>query len=205
MKTALLMLAAGNSKRFGGIKQLADIQGQPMLCYCLDQYKHNENWLAGIDVTYVVLGANAASIKKILSRDVNVVIASSWQQGMGSSLAQAMCALANDISHVFITLADQVALSPTTLENLLIQSKQAPEKIIAASYRNQQISSELGVPVIFPRHYFADLVRLSGDRGAKGLLKENLDNVLAVPLPSAECDIDTPQDLARYRAVLSLL
>ena len=70
------MLAAGQSKRFNGIKQLADIQGQPMICHCLSHYRQGDKWINGITNGYVVLGSNAEIISQVLPNKVNKYVVS---------------------------------------------------------------------------------------------------------------------------------
>ena len=95
MKTQLILLAAGQSQRFGGIKQLTDIYGQPMICHYLSHYRKGEKWLKGITNGCEVLGANAALISQILLDEVNQYVVSSWLKGMGHTLAQSILNIAD--------------------------------------------------------------------------------------------------------------
>ena len=47
----------------------------------------------------------------------------------------------------------------------------------------------------FPRWCFRELLELRGDRGAQTLLQRHLDRLVRIPMPSAELDIDRPEDL----------
>jgi molybdenum cofactor cytidylyltransferase len=51
-----------------------------------------------------------------------------------------------------------------------------------------------GVPALFPRTFFADLMALDGDSGAKAML-QSLNDKVTVPMPEAAIDIDTIEDL----------
>ncbi|WP_293745920.1 nucleotidyltransferase family protein [uncultured Paraglaciecola sp.] len=190
MKTELIMLAAGQSKRFNGIKQLADIQGQPMICHCLSHYCQGDKWINGITNGYVVLGSNAESICKVLPANINQFVVDSWPLGMGHSLAQSIQLIANDTTHILICLADQVALNQQLILKMLEQTSRFPNHIIAASYANK-----VGVPAIFPRQYLSELAQMTGDNGAKSLLQKYSQQVLAVDMPEAAFDIDTIEDL----------
>ena len=190
MKTELLMLAAGQSKRFGGIKQLADIGGQPMICHCLSQYRRGEKWLNGISNGCVVLGSNAALITQVLPNNVNKYVVDLWLNGMGYVLAQSIHNVAVDTSHVLIGLADQVAISQSMIIHLLDESKNHQGQIIAAQY-----NGGLGAPVIFPKDYFCELRQLTGDKGAKVLLKQYSQKLISLTMPEAALDVDTPEDL----------
>jgi molybdenum cofactor cytidylyltransferase len=190
VKTELILLAAGQSKRFGGIKQLTDIHGQPMICHCLSQYRQGEKWLTGITNGYVVLGANAELINEVLPNNVTRYVANSWQLGMGHSLAESMHLIASDTTHVLIALADQVALTQNLVIKMLQELNRYPQHIIAAKY-----AGIVGAPTTFPKQYFFQLSQLKGDKGAKTLLQQYSQQVIGLTMPEAALDIDTPDDL----------
>jgi molybdenum cofactor cytidylyltransferase len=190
VKTELILLAAGQSRRFGGIKQLTDIYGQPMICHCLSPYRQDKKWLQGITNGCVVLGANAGLITQVLPDEVNKYVVSSWRKGMGHTLAQSILNIASDSSHVLIGLADQIALTQQMITRLLDAAKKHPTHIVAARYRGGH-----GAPVIFPKKYFAELSQLTGDKGAKTLLLQHSQHIMSIEIPEAAFDIDTPQDL----------
>jgi molybdenum cofactor cytidylyltransferase len=58
-----------------------------------------------------------------------------------------------------------------------------------------QYAGTVGVPAIFPRWSFRELNELRGDRGAQVLLHRHVDRLVRLPMPSAEVDIDRPEDL----------
>jgi len=189
VKTELILLAAGQSKRFGGIKQLAKIYGQPMVCHCLSQYRHGGKWLGGITNASVVLGSNAELISQVLPDYVNTYVVHSWLKGMGHTLAQSIQNITNDTTHVLIGLADQTALTHQMISRLLDESNTYPQHIIAAKY-----IGGLGPPVIFPKQYFYELSQLTGDKGAKILLQHHHQKIISLAIPEASFDIDTPED-----------
>lgn len=192
MKTELILLAAGQSKRFGGIKQLADIHGQPMVCHCLSQYRQGENWIEGIYQGHVVLGSNAQLISENLPINVVKFVVNTWLQGMGHTLAQSMQVVATDTSHVMIGLADQVSITQQIVIRMLCESNRHPKHIVAAAY-----AGGVGAPVIFPRPYFSQLSQLTGDKGAKALLAQYPQQIIRLDISEAEIDIDTVKDLKR--------
>ncbi|WP_289028676.1 nucleotidyltransferase family protein [uncultured Paraglaciecola sp.] len=192
MKTELLLLAAGKSRRFNGIKQLADINGQVMVCHCLSAYQQDGKWLEDIAFGTVILGANAKAVAKVLPITVNAYIAQSWEQGMGHSLAESIGVLSRSTTHVLVGLADQIAIRSLAIKALLEASKQHPQKIIAAEYQDKA-----GVPAIFPKAFFSQLSKLQGDKGARDILQNNNGNVIKVTMSEAVIDIDTQDDLLR--------
>ena len=68
--------------------------------------------------------------------------------------------------------------------------RRQPHYVAAALY-----GGACGVPAIFPRSLFQELAQLRGDQGARMLLRRNVDRLVRVPMPGAELDIDTPEDL----------
>lgn len=190
MKVELIILAAGQSKRFGGIKQLTDIHGQPMICHCLSQYRQAEKWIAGIANGYVVLGANAELINEVLPNNVTRYVANSWQLGMGHTLGESMHLITSETTHVLIALADQVALTQNLIIKMLQELNKYPQHIIAAKYEGI-----VGAPTIFPKQYFFQLSQLKGDKGAKTLLQQYSQQIIGLTMPEAALDIDTPDDL----------
>ncbi|MEP1382557.1 MAG: nucleotidyltransferase family protein [Paraglaciecola sp.] len=192
MKTELLLLAAGKSRRFAGIKQLADINGQAMVCHCLSAYQQDGKWLEGMTNGTVVIGANASVVSEVLPSTVHSYIAQSWEQGMGHSLAESIGVLSRSTTHVLVGLADQIAISSQAIKALLEASKRHPQKIIAAEYQDKA-----GVPAIFPKAFFSQLSMLKGDKGARDILQNNNGNVIKVTMSEAAIDIDTQDDLLR--------
>lgn len=190
MKTELILLAAGQSKRFGGIKQLTAIHGKPMICHCLLQYRQGKKWIEGIADGHVVLGANAHLIIEQLPKSIKKHVVNSWGKGMGHSLAESMQFLDNNTTHVLIGLADQALITQQMIQGMLHKSSLYPHHIVAAKYAGQ-----LGAPTIFPRQYFSQLSQLTGDKGAKVILQQHLQQVIRLEMPEAAFDIDTQDDL----------
>ncbi|WP_339720210.1 nucleotidyltransferase family protein [uncultured Paraglaciecola sp.] len=193
MKTELLLLAAGQSKRFGGIKQLTKIQGKPMVCHCLIQYRLGDSWLEGLADGHIALGANAALIKDLLPINVNKHVIETWENGMGHTLAESMQYLAPNTTHVLIGLADQVMINQQMIKGILAQSSQFPKNIVASKY-----AGRLGAPVIFPRQYFSQLRQLKGDQGARHILRQHVTEVVSMQMPEAALDIDSQDDLKAF-------
>lgn len=200
MPVTVLMLGAGKSKRFGSAKQLANINGKPLVVHCLEQYLINGKPIKGIDKVHIVLGCYKQQIQTLLPIGVEPLEVDSWDLGMGHSLAEGICQLEDisqtgeKITHILITLADQVAINIGIVNRILLTSSEHPSKIVAAKFKDS-----IGAPVIFPAAYFKQLKELSGDRGAKRVIQQNLDNVMCLAIPEAALDIDTPEDLLSYK------
>lgn len=190
MSVHILVLAAGEGRRFGdAVKQLAMIGDKTMLEHAVDQ----ASILAPARVS-VVLGFRHEHLS-LLVRRAQVVINPNWNQGIGSSIACGVAALPASASAVLIMLCDQAALSSFDLARLTSRYEQLKSNdippIVCASY-----ADGLGVPAIFPNHYFDQLKELKGDMGAKHILQQN--SVISVPMATAAIDIDTQDQWARF-------
>ncbi|MEO1433832.1 MAG: nucleotidyltransferase family protein, partial [Cyanobacteria bacterium J06633_8] len=141
----------------------------------------------------VVLGAYKEQIKPQIDKlPVQIVENQHWQTGMSSSIRAGIAAIKQSIPKldaVIIALADQPLISKTVL-NKLSQSYQEMGNIIIASAYDEVI----GVPALFNRALFPELMQLEGDRGAKLLMRKYQDEVLTIEIPEAAIDIDTQDD-----------
>lgn len=192
---AALVLAAGAARRFGSAKQLLPMDGQPLLGVMLKR---------AADVVgerlWVVLGARAQEIEAGLTdAPGHRIHHPGWQEGIGSSLRAGVQALPADCSAVLILLADQAAVSVQDLLLLVDTWQRDPARLVAARYAAEDGVPHTGVPAIFPRPYFPELLQLAGDTGARALLSRHKEQVQAVPMPSAALDIDTPADAERLK------
>jgi len=185
MRVACLLLAAGGSTRFGGCKLIAPIDGKPLIRHSLEALNPIFD-----DDLYVVLGGYRDLIQPLVEDRTQVIDNKYWRQGLGSSIAVGVAKIKamEKYDGLLIALADQAGLAESDFSKLLEQFE--CDRIVAAYYANGP-----GVPAIFPESMFDRLGRLKGDRGAKSIL-HNLDTELVVvPLPEAELDIDTIADI----------
>ncbi len=188
MKIAGLILAAGESTRFGGRKQLADINGKPMLEHAIDQLRPILN-----DDLYVVLGAFRDEILSVIGNRAKTIANDNWQSGMGSSIAAGIAGIcaAGTYDGVLIALADQVGLTRNDYQKLL--NAFDGSHVIASRYKEMN-----GVPALFPAAYFPELSKLDGARGAQQVLNSSSHDISAIAMPNAAFDIDTQDDLKLF-------
>jgi len=181
-----IVLAAGASTRFGSAKQLVRIAGRPMLHATVTRAVE----VAG-NAVIVVLGARAEELAPLLSHSpASIVINRDWREGLASSIRAGVARLPAACSGAMLLLADQAAVTAEDLRRLAGAWRRQTAYVAAAVY-----GATVGVPAIFPRASFPDLLQLRGDQGARALLKRNPDRVVRVPMESAGVDIDTPEDL----------
>jgi molybdenum cofactor cytidylyltransferase len=192
MKMVTLIMAAGRSLRFGSPKQLAMINGEPLVLQVWQQCQQ-----ALLKEVYLVLGANESAIRHLLPEQVKVMRAGHWQQGLGNSIADACQQVLTSTTHIQILLADQLAIKAYHLQALARLSKQYPDKIICTQMDRDNRQS-LCPPAIFPHWCFEQLKQLQGDKGAKSLLQQWQQQLKSLAIPEAEIDVDTPADLEQF-------
>ena len=114
-----------------------------------------------------------------------------WAEGMGTSIACGVAAIEDEADAVVLALCDQPLVTSDILNEL---TAFAAEGLAAAEY-----DGTIGVPALFGKQFFPELMALSGKEGAKKILLRNVANVRRVKCPEAGMDIDTAEDIARLR------
>jgi len=185
-----IVLAAGEARRYGAPKQTLAIEGVPMVRRAALAARG-----AGMRVI-VVTGAHRAEVEACLQGiDVACRFNASWRKGMGGSIAHGIGAVLGTMPEAtacIVMLADQPGVTAADLGRFAAAARAAPRRIIAARY-----SGIIGAPCLFPRPCFAELAALSGDRGARAVIRRHPESVDALTLPGAALDIDTIEDYTR--------
>lgn len=192
MSIALLLLASGGSRRFGRPKQLLPYAGATLLRHALVTATRTE-----CRPVVAVLGANREEIlPETAELPVEIAVNTSWEEGLGSSIRCGMRHLAErhpDADAVIIALCDQPKVDGDVY-SALTGAYRGGAELAACKYNGM-----LGVPALFSRRFFPDLLVLRGDRGAKAILQARREEVGIVPFEDGAIDIDTMQD---YEALL---
>ena len=183
--THIVILAAGSSSRLGRPKQLIDWRGRPLLAHLAEQA------LATKAPVTVILGAHAEAIRPALDRlPAEVVQNPDWGEGMSSSIRLAVSRIEGD-SLLFMT-CDQPHVSTGLLARIIHEHTSGRHSIVASEY-----TDILGVPALFDRSLFPELLNLTGDTGAKALIRQHLAQTHRIPFPAGALDLDTDEDVAR--------
>ena len=195
MKTAALILAAGESRRFGEPKQLADWGGRPLLEHVAGR---TAEW-PQVDEVYAVLGAEAEQImEQVDLPGVTVIENLDWREGIASSLRAGLDALLGDreAGAALVVLADQPMVPAAAVERLFEARRRSGRPVILPRYRFLR-----GHPVLLDRWLWPRLVAgLEGDQGARNLFLAHPEWVEEVTIgEDAPRDIDTREDLNRLR------
>ena len=180
------VLAAGPSTRFGSPKQLVRLGGAPLV----HQVAARAAAVAGQSVT-VVLGAHAREVAPAMRQSAaTVVVNRDWKEGLASSIRTAVRTAPPRCDGLLLLLCDQPAVTADDLRRLYVAWRRHPVLITTALYGGTP-----GLPALFPRWAFSDLLELRGDRDARLVLRRNVDQLVRVPMPNAGVDLDTPDDL----------
>lgn len=184
-----LVLAAGGARRFGAPKQLAKLDGRPLLEHALAAMTS-----APLDHVVVVLGAHAEAIaRRVDLHGAEPVVCEGWAAGQAASLRAGLAAVP-DAEAVAVALGDQPLLSSRAVARVLAAREPGVEAI-RASYEGRP-----GHPVVLERALFARLARLTGDAGARELLAEASVRDVDCDGLGRPDDVDTPEELERLSA-----
>jgi molybdenum cofactor cytidylyltransferase len=194
----IIVLAAGQSTRLGQMKQLLPINKTHLVNVQL------ELALKVTSKVYCVLGYQAERVQPCIDHlPITTIINHQWSNGMASSIAVGVKTLTADINAVMIVLVDQWQLTLTDLIQHCTSWQNNQDKIIVAQNEaNAELKASIGPPVIFPKHYFAELTQLTGEKGAKPILDKYSGALLKVPLTTAFIDVDTPEQLITMNKAL---
>jgi molybdenum cofactor cytidylyltransferase len=184
-----LVLAAGAGTRFGGRKQLAELEGRPLLDHALRAMT-----AAPVGRVVVVLGALVEEVTTTVDlHGAEPCPCERWDEGQAASLACGLAELA-DCEAVVVTLGDQPRMSPDAIRRV-INARGGGAAAVRATYRGAP-----GHPVLLERDLFESFRDVTGDHGARNLL-------LSVQVREVPCedlgggeDVDTPAELDALRA-----
>ena len=199
MTIATIILAAGSSSRLGEPKQLLTNNGKTLV------RQITETALSlNAGPVVVVLGANKARIQaELTDLPIQLVHNPNWLEGMASSLQAGLNTPSDTATDAFLVLlTDQPFVTPTLLQELIDTRQETNRGIVACQYGETDF---LGVPALFDIRYRAEFMRLSGDVGARKLIKQHADDCIAVRFPLATIDLDTQQDVENWQSTRSSL
>jgi molybdenum cofactor cytidylyltransferase len=179
----------------GTPKQLLPIQGSSLLRHLA------KNSIASMcDPIAVVLGAYSHQIRpEIEDLPLQIVDNPQWPAGMGTSVSTGLAALLKrepGLNAVLILVGDQPFVSTSLIDRLVMAYRSQRHQIVATSYLNI-----VGVPALFSDRYFAELLNLNSDAGARRIIQQHLLETYTIDFPQGAIDLDTPDE---YRAFLDL-
>lgn len=186
-----IVLAAGSGSRFGGRKLLAAYGDGVLLDAALAAA-----FAAPVGRVIVVTGADAEAVMaaaRAFDPRVQIVHAADHAEGMGASLRTGIAQVGPDAAGAFVFLGDMPRVPHGVLKGLAV-AVGAGAPAAAPVWEGRR-----GNPVLLGRRLFGDLLRLTGDQGARSVLKGLEGELVLVEAPDDGVlfDVDEPGDLIR--------
>jgi molybdenum cofactor cytidylyltransferase len=178
-----ILLAAGQSTRFGRQKLLEPWHGEPLVRKTARCFLE-----AGLRPLVVVVSKDARLVDALAGLPLTTVENAHPEKGISSSIAIGVRALPETTEGALIGVGDQPYLTAQAIKELL--NAFAPGRIVVPLWGDHR-----GNPPVFDRRFFPELLALDGDRGGQRVIAANPDAVTEVPLPARlGDDIDRPEE-----------
>lgn len=190
MFVSAILLAAGASSRFGSLKMLATIEGEPLVRRSARTFLE-----AGLGETIVVVGAHAEEVCSSLGAlPVRTVVNPNWVDGMLSSMRAGLAALDDRATHVAVSPSDLPGLTPGVVRKLVEAAREADPRTIVVPGAN----GRRGHPMIFDATLRERIECWPKDARLSDLLRQPDLKVRVVDGFDASIlrDVDRPADLA---------
>jgi molybdenum cofactor cytidylyltransferase len=191
-QTAGIILAAGTSVRFGQPKQLIQLGDKYLVEWVLDAALDSR-----LHTVVLVLGHEQETILRALGSKVEhpglkVAINPSYSDGQATSLKTGLLSVRQDFGSVMFLLGDQPMIKTDIIDHMLDQFRQSENDLCVPVYKKKR-----GNPTIFRRPLYDELMQVSGDIGARDIIRKNSDRTLFLEIDDPLCffDIDTQQNL----------
>jgi molybdenum cofactor cytidylyltransferase len=186
----IIVLAAGASTRFGAPKQLLPYNGITLIRRTIGTVL-----LAKAHSVHVIVGYEAEKMKlEIADLQVDVVVNPHWQNGISTSICSGIQSLEPNIDAAIIVLCDQPNLSTHILNTLIDTYTSTRAPIVTCKY-----AGTIGVPTLYDRRIFKELLALRGDHGAKPIIERYASKRIEIDFSGGEVDIDTIADQGKLK------
>jgi molybdenum cofactor cytidylyltransferase len=178
-----ILLAAGQSTRFGRQKLLEPWRGEPLVRKTARSFLE-----AGLRPLVAVVSPDPRLAEALAGLALTTVENAHPENGISSSIAIGLRALPETTDGALIGVGDQPYLTADAIEHLVRAF--SPGRIIVPRWGDHR-----GNPPVFDRRFFAELLTLDGDRGGQRVIQAHPDAVVEVSLPARlGDDIDRPED-----------
>lgn len=180
-----IILAAGDSSRFGRTKQLLDYHGQPIVRYIV-----KTALTAGLQPLVLVTGYQAKKMgQEVQGLPIIISRNTEWKNGQSTSIRAGIKSLPNDIDAVMFLLGDQPQITVAVIKAILNYYYLTGNLIVSTEIHGIQSH-----PVLFDKITFKDLLELKGDTGGKQIFSIYPPSPLPWQDERLLLDIDTPTD-----------
>lgn len=188
---AIVILAAGMSRRLGRPKQVLPLAGEPLVAHVGRRAQESK----AMRVMAVVGGARQETMAALDEIVDEVIINDSYEHGQGTSIAAGVQYL-EGTSHLFgsceaiiFLLGDQPGIEPSVIDSVIDAWEQGG-RIVMAKYTDRP-----GHPVLFDRAYWKELAQLQGEEGGRDVIRKHPDDVVYIPVEAeSPMDVDTDSD-----------
>ena len=189
-----ILLAAGESKRMGGVnKLLLPFGSSTILEQTVDTLLNSK-----LDDVIVVLGYGANEIRKLIaSRPVTIVVNPDYHQGISTSIIAGLNLVDSQAQAVTLALGDQPLINSQAINRLVKEFYNHDRGIVIPTYKGKR-----GHPIIFAIKYKEKLLELKGDIGGRQIIKEHPDDILEVVVRSEGINIDV-DNISDYQSLLN--
>lgn len=187
MKINLILLAAGNSRRFNGNKLLATYKDKPI-------YMHIVEKVIKLDFNKIICVTQYEEIKEaLIDTNVNIVMNDNSNLGISTSIKLGINFDKEADGYMFM-VCDQPFITLDTLNKLIDTFINGDKGIVSVGCGNT-----IGNPVIFLKKYINELLLLEGDNGGKRILKGHLNDLKVVNIDNniELIDIDTQEEFKK--------
>jgi molybdenum cofactor cytidylyltransferase len=188
-RVGAVILAAGEAKRFGSQKLLAQFDGRALVEHVIAAA--NESSLTDV---VVVVGADADQVTHVAMGRARIVLNPDYATGQSSSLQAGLRALADDIDAAVVLLGDVPGVTSALIEALIAKHRETGAPAVASRW-----NAAMSPPVLLHRDLFGAAAALRGDVGMRDVLAGR-DDVAVVEVTGdlgVLGDVDTPEDQAR--------
>jgi molybdenum cofactor cytidylyltransferase len=197
--TAGIILAAGESIRFGKPKQLLRLNNRYLIEWVLDAALGSR-----LKQILLVLGHEHQKILQALGTKaqhprLHVVVNHQYRQGQSVSLQTGVLKIRDIFPSAMFLLGDQPLLESETIDFLLEQFWSSNKDICVPAHRGKR-----GNPTIFGQKFYSQLQKIQGDMGGRNIIERHPDRVLEVEIDNIDCffDIDTEKDYEKLKILL---
>lgn len=191
-----ILLAAGNSLRFGANKLLYQFEGKPLYRYALEAL-YQRKLERGVG-RLIVVSQYAEVFGDVRGHfpGVEMIRNPMPERGISSSIRLGIACLekkgTEKTEACLFAVADQPYLCVDSLKGMEMLFQREPYGIVSASHGGKR-----GNPVIFSSRYYGELKSLKGDTGGKQVLLRHMEDVGFYEVPLQELkDLDRPEDIA---------